>query len=799
MKLALLLLTGISAAVLSASAWAQKPSTPPYKDASKPIEKRVSDLLGRMTLDEKVAQLQSMWTLPGSLSDLAGAGIQSTSLFDNGKFDEARARQNAINGLGTYVFLNEFMGMSGGPKEGVELRNQLQEWNMKNTRLGIPIMFHGEALHGAVRKDATSFPQAIALGSTWDPDLLEKMFGVVAMETRASGNALVLAPVLDLSRDPRYGRVEEMYSEDPFLTARMGVAAIRGLQGTSSTFDENHVIATAKHFVHGQPENGSNVGPNDFSERTMREVFLYPFEQAIKQGHIGAVMPSYNENNGGIPSSANPWLLQKVLRQEWGFSGITVSDYMAVEQLATLQHVVPDIASAGELALKTGVDMELPSRAGYAKLADAVKSGRVSQKALDGAVARVLTMKFRAGLFEHPYTDAEKVDSIVGTKEHGDLARKVADESIVLLKNDKNLLPLDSAQIKTIAVIGPNASKIRQGTYSGVPPYYVTALDGIRHRVEPGAKVVFAEGCLISDPDQSPQMNSMMPYTAPKQEKDARLIEEAVEVAKNADVVVLALGGNEIISRESIGQTTPGAPPSYGDSDTLELPGRQNELVDRIAGLGKPTVAVLLNGRPYAITELVKRVPAIVEGWYLGQETGNAIAGVLFGDINPSGHLPVTIARNVGQLPVFYYKTPAARRGYVFNENTPLFPFGFGMSYTTFEIGKPAVDREQITPAGKAQVSVTVTNTGKRSGDQVVQMYIHHPVSSVVQPVIALKGFQRVHLEPGASQKVTFEVGPDELSILDSTMQRIVEPGKVDVLIGMNSAETTAVQLTVAQ
>jgi len=798
MKLAIAVLASFSFFALP-GAYAQKMETPMYKDATKPIDRRVSDLLGKMTLDEKVAQLQCMWTLPSALGDPAALGIRASSPFEKGQFSDALAKKFISNGLGTYVFLDEFLGMTGGPKQGVELRNQLQEWNMKNTRLGIPILFHGEALHGAVRKGATSFPAAIALGSTWDPDLLEKMFGVVALETRASGNALVLASVLDLSRDPRYGRVEEMYSEDPFLAARMGVAAIRGLQGNSSTFDENHVIATAKHFVHGQPENGTNVGPSDFSERTMREVFLYPFEQAVKQAHIGAVMPSYNENNGGIPSSANPWLLRKVLRQEWGFSGITVSDYMAVEQLASLQHVAADADSAGVLALKSGVDMELPTQAGYLKLADAVKNGSLPEKTLDEAVARVLTMKFRAGLFEHPYTDPHKAETLVGTKEHGELARKVADESIILLKNEMNMLPLDAAQIKTIAVIGPNANKARQGTYSGVPPYFVTLLDGIRHRVEPGVKVVFAEGYLISDPDQNSQINAMMPYVAPKEETGTRLLQEALEVARTADVVVLALGGNEVVSRESIGQMAPGRPPSYGDTDTIDLPGKQNELVDEIARLGKPTVAVLLNGRPYSITDLVKQVPAIVEGWYLGQETGNSIAGVLFGDVNPSGRLPVTIARNVGQLPVFYYKTPAARRGYVFNENSPLFPFGFGLSYTTFEIAKPASDHEQIAHTGKAQVSVTVTNTGKRAGDQVVQMYIHHPVSSVVQPVLALKGFQRIHLEPGASQKVTFEVGPEQLSILDVNMQRVVEPGKVDVLIGANSAETSAVQLTVTQ
>ena len=782
---------GLFLALAFPPAWAQQQTSPVYKDASKPIPARVADLVGRMTLEEKVAQLESRWNLP------AGLGMPTANLVDKGIVDASLAKQNISNGLGTYVFLDEFLGASSGPRDGVEQRNHLQEWVLQNTRLGIPILFHGEALHGAVRKGATSFPQAIALGSTWDPELLKQMFSTVALESRASGNALVLAPVLDLSRDPRYGRMEEMYSEDPYLTGKLGVAAVLGLQGDAESFDGDHVIATAKHFIHGQPENGTNVGPNDFSERTMRGIFLYPFEQAIKEGHIGAVMPSYNENNGGIPSSENTWLLHKVLREEWGFKGITVSDYLAVDQLATLQHVAPDLAAAGALALTSGVDMELPNPAGYARLADEARKGNVSEAVINEAVARVLTMKFRAGIFEHPYSDAQRADIEVGSKEHAQLARKVADEAIILLKNENNALPLNPAQIKTIAVIGPNANKIRQGTYSGVPPYFVTILDGIRKRLGPGVKVVYAEGCRISEPDTSAQMNAMLPYQAPNDEADAKLLKEAVEAASSADVVVLAIGGNEVVSRESIGQMIAGAPPSYGDSDSLDLPGHQNELVNQISKLGKPTVAVLLNGRAYAITDLVKKVPAIVEGWYLGQETGNTIAGVLFGDVNPSGHLPVTIARNVGQLPAYYYKTPAARRGYVFSDNSPLFPFGFGLSYTTFAIGKPSVDQEQISKDAKTHVSVTVSNTGSRAGDQVIQMYVHHPVSTVVQPVLALRGFKRVHLEPGGSTTISFDVGPDELAILDRNMQKTVEPGKVEILIGANSAETQKAELSV--
>jgi beta-glucosidase len=617
------------------------------------------------------------------------------------------------------------------------------------------------------------------------------MFSTVALEARASGNALVLAPVLDLSRDPRFGRVEEMYSEDPYLVAQLGIAAVKGLQGNGERLDDNHVFATAKHFLHGQPENGTNVGPSDFSEYTTRSIFLYPFEQVVKNAHIEAVMPSYNTTAGGIPSNANPWLLKAILRNEWGFTGLTVSDYAAVGQLAFLQHVVEDSAAAGVLAFKSGVDMELPSRIGFPAIVDAVKTGVIPETDLDEAVGRVLSAKFRAGLFEHPYVDEDRAAEEVGNKEHAQLARQVADESIVLLQNKGDALPLDPAKITTLAVIGPNGKKERLGGYSAIPTYYVSLVDGIHKRVGPGTKVVYAEGCRISEPDTAPNLNMLAAYKAPSPETDQKLMMEALETAKSADVIVFALGGNEVVSRESMGA------PTFGDSDTLELPGLQNELVRQIAKLGKPMIAVLLNGKAYAIGDLARQVPAIVEGWYPGQETGNAIAGVLFGDVNPSGRLPVTIARNVGQLPVFYYMTAAARRGYVFDENTPLFPFGFGLSYTSFNFGKPTVDREKISANERAKVSVLVTNIGSHAGDEVVQMYIHHPVSSVVQPKIALRGFKRIHLEPGQSTTVTFDVGADELSVLNAQMKRVVEPGEVDVRIGANSVDTSAVQLTV--
>ena len=783
-------LCGLSLAlVVTTAAVASESDTPVFKNPRASTSDRVHDLLSRMTIEEKVAQLESGMNAPFF------AGITPPSIFEGDHLNEELAKKLLADGLGTYAFLDEFTSLVDGPqpaRTGAHHRNLLQAWVMKNTRLGIPIMFHGEALHGAVVKGATSFPQAVALGSTWDPDLVQKMFSSVALESRSLGNSLVLAPVFDLSRDPRYGRVEEMYSEDPYLVAQIGVAAVRGLQGDDDFIDQNHVFATAKHFVHGQPENGTNTGPSDFSEHTLRSIFLYPFEQVVKTAHIEAVMPSYNETEGGIPSNANPWLLKEVLRKEWGFTGLTVSDYTAIDELATVHHVAADIPAAGVLAFKSGVDMELPSPSAFPSLVSAVQNGKVSEQDLDDAVARVLTAKFRAGLFEHPYVDEDRAVREVGNNQRAGLARHVADEAIVLLKNDGNVLPLDASKIKTLALIGPNAKKIRTGSYAGLPPYFVTILDGIQKRVGAGTKVAYAEGCRISEPDSAPNSNGYLPYKAPGKATDQKLMDEAAETAKSADVILLALGGNEAASRESTGK------PIFGDSDTLELPGRQKELVERIAKLGKPTAAILLNGRPYSIKQLSEQVPAILEGWYLGQETGNAIADVLFGDINPSGHLPVTIARNVGQLPVYYYKTPAGRRGYVFDSNAPLFPFGFGLSYTTFTFGRPTLDRERIAPKETAHISVTITNTGSRPGDEVVQMYIHHGLSSMVQPIEMLRGFKRIHLEPGASTNVTFEIGPEQLSILNAEMKRVVESGPVDVLIGPNSTDTSKVPLVIS-
>ncbi|QGP79420.1 glycoside hydrolase family 3 N-terminal domain-containing protein [Sphingobium sp. CAP-1] len=768
----------------------------PYKDAKAPVSERVADLLGRMTVEEKVGQLIAQSTLPRFTPN---SPVTALGVVKKGVVDPVVAQRSLANGAGAFIL---FETSPVDAPTGVVTQNAVQSWVVNNTRLGIPMLMQAEALHGVVVKGATIFPQAIALGSTWNPALVRTMFTAVADEASAAGFHQVLAPVFDLARDPRYGRVEEMYSEDPYLVTQMGLAAVQGLQGNAPgqawRNDGRHVIATAKHLIHGQPENGTNVGPSDYSEYTMRDVFLPPFEAAVKIGRIGSVMPSYNENLGGIPSHASSWLMKDVLRGEWGFTGFVNSDWLAVKQLHDKQFVASSYGDAGVLGFNSGLDLETPVPEGFAALPAAVQSGAVKMADLDAAVGRILTAKFNAGLFERPYADPKRAAAVVGSKANAELARKVADEAMILLKNEGALLPLDPGKVRTIAVIGPNADKARLGTYSGTPPYFVTVLDGIRKRVGPQVKVVYAEGARISEPDRSADSNRLSPFVAPSAEKDAALIGEAAVVAKSADVVILVLGGNETVSREAFEAFMPGGKPSLGDADTLELPGRQNDLVREIAKLGKPTAAVILGGRPYTALQVNESVPAVLEGWYLGQETGNAVAGALFGDVNPSGRLPVTIARNAGQLPVYYYRKPAARLGYVGSDNRPLYPFGYGLSYTSFEYGAPQLNRTTIPARGHATVKVRVTNTGKRAGDEVVQLYIHPKYSGVVQPVLKLAGFRKIRLAPGKSADVTFDIGPDQLSILGKDMKRVVEPGAVDIMIGRNAADTQKVQLVVA-
>jgi len=751
---------------------------PDYKNPRLPVERRVADLLSRMTLEEKIAQLTCLWINRPEPSP------QTNFTLDRGEFSPAKASEVMKYGIGQIARQRE----QKDPRQGATFANAVQKWLIENTRLGIPAILHDEILHGHMAKGSTSFPQPIALATMWDPEFIAKVFTAGALETRARGSQQVLGPNLDLGREPRWGRTEETYGEDPYFTSRMAVAIVKALQGPGPTIDENHVIATAKHFAaHGQPESGTNIAPGNFSERVLREYFLPSFKAAVTEGGIMSVMPSYNEIDG-VPSHANKWLLQKVLREEWGFNGHVVSDYYAIPQLMDLHHIASDKPAAAKLALEAGVDIELPDPDSFPLLLDLVKAGQIAEASIDRAVARNLRAKFLLGLFENPFVDVERAARVTNSSEHRALAAEAARRSITLLKNENNLLPLNLNALKSIAVIGPNAAGVHLGGYSDNPGRGVSVLQGIKDKVGNRTEVLYAEGCKITK--EGGDWFSDTAYLSDPAE-DQKLIDEAVRVAKTADVALLVLGGNEDTNREGWADT------HLGDRDSLELVGRQNDLVRAILETRKPTLVLLINSGPLSINYIAENVPAILEGFYLGQETGVGVADVLFGDYNPAGKLTISFPRSVGQLPLYYNRKPTARRGYLFANKEPLFPFGFGLSYTTFAYSDLKIDPARIGVADSAKVSVTVTNTGKRAGDEIVQLYIRDLVSSVTRPVMELKDFKRISLAAGESKTVEFVITPDKLSFLDLNMKTVVEPGWFDIMVGTSSVKYQTVKLEV--
>jgi beta-glucosidase len=746
----------------------------PYRNPALSPEKRVKDLLSRMTLEEKAAQMLCVWQKkPQTLVDA------------DGNFDLAKAKQSFKDGHG--------LGQVGRPSDAgkgldarqmAETTNAIQRFFLENSRLGIPVVFHEECLHGHAAIGGTSYPQPIALAATFNPVLVRSIFAATALEARSRGAHQALTPVVDVARDPRWGRVEETYGEDPFLVSRMGIAAVRGFQGDASFRDKKHMIATLKHFVgHGQPESGMNCAPANVSMRVLRETFFYSFKEALQKAGAISVMPSYNEVDG-VPSHANRWLLRDVLRKEFGFNGYTVSDYFAVWELGyrpdTHGHfVAADKKEACRLAVEAGVNIELADPDCYVHLVELVRRRMLKESQLDELVAPMLLWKFKLGLFDDPYVDPVEAERIVGCDDHRRLARQSACEAITLLKNEGGLAPLDMTKYQTIAVIGPNANRTLLGGYSGVPKHEVTVLEGIQIRAGNRARVLYSEGCKITRGGNWNQ-DEVVPSNP---EEDRKQIAEAVEVAKQADVIILAIGGNEQTSREAWGLN------HMGDRASLDLIGRQEELVKAMLATGKPVIALLFNGRPLSINYLAQNVPVVFECWYLGQETGHAVADVLFGDVNPAGKLPITIPRSAGHLPVFYNYKPSARRGYLFDDVSPLYAFGYGLSYTTFAIRNLRLEKEKIRANGSTRLMAEVTNTGKREGAEVVQMYIRDVVSSATRPLKELKGFQKVSLPPGEKQTVTFEITPDLLAFYDVNMKFVVEPGEFVIMVGNSSRD----------
>lgn len=653
-----------------------------------------------------------------------------------------------------------------------------------NNRLGIPYMKYGEALHGLwlvldYYGNTTVYPQTIACGSTWEPELIRKMASQTALEARTLGVTHCYSPNLDVyAGDARYGRVEESFGEDPYLVSRMGVAFIEGLQGTGDEqFDENHVIATAKHFV-GYPENrrGINSGFSDMSERRLREVYLPPFEAAVKEAQVGSVMPGHQDYNG-VPCHMNTWLLNDILRNELGFEGFIVSDNNDIGRLETMHFIAENRTKAAILGLKAGVDMDLVigkniELATYHSkvLKDTILQNPELNKYIDKATSRILTAKYKLGLFdaEPKKINTETVNA--GRKEHQEFSYEMAKKAMILLKNENNLLPLDINKIKSLAVIGPNAheEQPKKGTYSllggysGLPPYYTSVLEGLTSKTEGRVKINYAKGCdLLSNSKEG--------------------FSEAIAAAKKSDAVVLVVGGSRKTGGEGV------------DRSSLDLYGVQNELVEAIHKTGKPVIVVLINSRPLTINYIAENIPSVLETWYLGMRSGDAIADAIFGDTNPGGKLTVSFPRDVGQIPVTYLERPdfigSGKGLYRDKDKSPLYPFGYGLSYTTFKYSATKLEHATIKTDGTTTISVDVTNTGQREGDEVIQMYVRDDYATVGRYLKLLKGFERVNLKPGETKTVSFNLGFDELNILNQDMKKVVEPGTFTISVGSSSAE----------
>lgn len=756
---------------------------PLYRDAHAAIDARVDDLLSRMTLQEKIAQISCIWQRKSDVEDASG------------NFDPAKASRVFPDGIGQIARPSDRVPLEANDplqkvfrnvRQTVDFVNAIQHYSVDDTRLGIPTIFHGEGLHGYMARDATSFPQAIALGSTWDPALITSIYTVVAREARARGVQLLLTPVINLGRDPRWGRMEETFGEDPYIASQLGVAEVRGLQGDTLPLGPDRVFATLKHMAaYEVPEAGTNVGPAEVTRRTLLQMYLEPFHAAIQQANAQIVMPSYNEI-GGVPSHANRWMLTDLLRNQWGFKGLVTSDYEGVEQLMSLHHVAGNLTDAAARALTAGVDNDMPDGEAYANLPQALAQGKVTQAQIDTAVRRILRLKFLAGLFEHPYADARHAEKITDDAEARTLALEAARESIILLKND-GTLPLDPHRIKTLAVIGPNAGVARLGGYSEVPAHSVSILEGIRNAVGRQVHVVHAQGVRMLD--SGDQYTDQVVLAKP--EENRPLIRQAVQVASQADEIVLAIGTRGALCREGWADN------HLGDRDSLELIAQQQQLADALFALGKPVIVVLINGCTLAVNEIAKKANALIEGWYLGQEGGTAMADVLFGKTNPGGKLTVTVPRSVGFVPYNYDEKPSAHRGYQFADNTPLFPFGYGLSYTTFDVGPPVLSAAGIPSNGTVTVNVSVRNTGRVAGDEVVQLYLHELVTSVTEPTKVLRGFKRVSLAPGASTQVQFKLGWDDFAIWDESLHHVVEPGTFEIMAGPDSASLKTASLEV--
>ncbi|WPU93714.1 glycoside hydrolase family 3 N-terminal domain-containing protein [Mucilaginibacter sabulilitoris] len=722
----------------------RKPVKYPYQNAALPVEKRVADLLSRMTVNEKIRQLDMY-----SGHEVANMkGHEAESYSDSAKISIG------TEGIGSVHDLYPLT---------TDITNQIQRYAVEHTRLGIPVLFIEEGLHGYSGLGSTSFPVPMALAGAWDTTLVHQAGRIIATEMRAHGVAMVLGPVLCLPRDPRWGRVEETYGEDPYLAAANGVAMVKGLQGRKLS-DHDAVLAEPKHFaVHGIPEAGSNTAPVNMGEREARSSFLYVFEKAIKEAHAMGMMAAYSELDG-IPCVDNKWLLKDVLRKEWGFNGFVLSDLGAIRMSLNNHQIAGGTADALAQTLTAGLDMQFydfPHDEFLGGIKKAMATKQLSMAELDRAAGDVLRVKFMLGLFDHPYIDEVLIKKVYHTEASRAVALKAAQEGISLLKNDGNILPL-GPNVKSVAVVGPLAESTYLGGYANEASKGVAILDALKQKAGADMKISFEAGYDPKDSSAATQTVN---------------IEKAVDLVNKSDIAVVVLG-------EDIGEVGEGK-----DRANLDLNARQTRLIEAIQKTGKPIAVVLFNGRPLSINGVAKNVPAIVESWFLGETGGLAIADVLLGKVNPSGKLPMTFPRSTGQIPYYYNHKPTSGHIYVDEKNTPLFPFGHGLSYTSFTYSGLNISPASIPVNGTVNVTVSVKNTGKVGGTEVAQLYIRDVIASVTTPVKALKGFNRITLQPGKSGQVQFKLSAEELKLWNRQMKQVVEPGEFKVMVGSSSED----------
>ena len=764
---------------------------PVYKQATQPIEARVADLISRMTVEEKVGQLICPlgWEM---YTKTCKNSVEPSALFKQKMNEVPIGSFWAV--LRADPWTQKTLETGLNPELSAKAINALQRYAVEETRLGIPILFAEECPHGHMAIGTTVFPTSLTAASTWNPSLLYDMGSAIGLEAAAQGSNIGYGPVLDVAREPRWSRMEETFGEDPWLTSVLGTAVVRGMQG-DDTADKQHVICTLKHLAaYGVPEGGHNGGPVYAGERLLRSQLLLPFEKAVKAG-AGTVMTSYNSIDG-IPCTSNRHLLTDMLRGEWGFNGFVYSDLLSVDGIAGMGAAANN-KEAAVLALKAGLDMDLGGGAFGKNLKKALDEGLITMADLDRAVSNVLAMKFRLGLFDNPYVQPKRAREVCRSTEHKKLAQKVAEEGTVLLKND-GILPL-SRTMKRIAVIGPNADMPynQLGDYTAPQPReeISTVLDGIRAVAGSNVEVVYERGCAIRDTTSAD-------------------IPAAVRAAEGADAVVLVVGGSSARDFKTkyiaTGAATVDESKTLSDMEcgegfdraTLSLLGKQEQLIEAVAKTGKPLVIVYIEGRPLLMNRAAEVANALLTAWYPGEQGGKAIASILFGDVNPSGRLPVSIPRSVGQLPVYYSQN--IKRDYMDEKGTPLYPFGYGLSYTQFAYSDLTITpnaEPSIMPlvepltvslsegSGAVRVSLTVKNTGNRSGHEVVQLYLSDRAATVSQPPLQLRAFKKVCLDAGESQRIEFTLGFDELSLINQEMKRVVEPGEFEVLVGASSSD----------